>query len=73
MSDDALTAEDGEALIEQQTQACADVGLQAIKRSDLVREMLGENSSQPANPSGSGVKIEKKRSWRELRGNACRM
>ena len=22
---------------------------------------------------GTGVKIEKKRSWRELRGNACRM
>ena len=37
VSDDALTAEDRQALIDEQTQACADVGLQAIKRSDLVR------------------------------------
>ena len=34
MSDSALTAEDRQTLIDQQTQACADVGLQAIKRSD---------------------------------------
>ncbi len=74
MTDTELTEENRQALIEEQTQACADVGLQAIKRSDLVREMLGENTSQPSNHSGSsnGVKIEKKRSWRELRGNAYR-
>ena len=74
MSDDVLTEEARQALIDEQTQACADVGLQAIKRSDLVREMLSGDVSQAVTQDGSGdgVKIEKKRSWRELRGNAYR-
>ena len=38
MTDIELTEEDRQALIDEQTQACADIGLQAIKRSDLVRE-----------------------------------
>ena len=69
MTDIELTEEDRQALIDEQTQACADIGLQAIKRSDLVREMLGGDVSQAVTQDGSGdgIKIEKKRSWRELR------
>ena len=69
MTDIEFTEEDRQALIDEQTQACADIGLQAIKRSDLVREMLGGDVSQAVTQDGSGdgIKIEKKRSWRELR------
>ena len=69
MTDTELTEENRQALSDEQTQACADIGLQAIKRSDLVREMLGGDVSQAVTQDGSaaGVKIEKKRSWRELR------
>ncbi|NKC10922.1 MAG: hypothetical protein GKR94_01570 [Gammaproteobacteria bacterium] len=69
MSDEQLRDDDRQALIAQQTQACADVGLEALKRSDLVREMLSGDASQPTATTGAsaGIKIEKKHSWRELR------
>ena len=78
MSDGVLTEEDVEALVGEQTRACADVGLRAVKRSDLVKEILGQTTSAGAKPhqasnhsnTSNGVKIEKKRSWRELSDDA---